>query len=139
MAHTVRDVMTASPVALPRDTSIRDAAARMRDEDIGDVLVLDDGEICGILTDRDIVVRAIADGRNPDDTPVGDVCSGEVITLEPDASADEAVRIMRDAAVRRVPVVDDGETIGIVAIGDLAVERDRESALADISAAPANT
>jgi len=134
MAQSIREVMTADPVTVPPTATVADAAKAMRDRDMGDVLVAEGGRISGIVTDRDIVVRAVADGRDPSSTPVTEVCSTDPITLSPTDSVGDAVRIMRDKAVRRVPVVEDGRPVGIVAIGDLAVAYDQDSALADISA-----
>lgn len=138
MAQKVRDVMTQNPVTLPRTAAVTDAAKRMRDEDIGDVIVMNDGDMCGLVTDRDIVVRAVAEGADPQFTKLGEICSAEVVTVGPDDSIDDAVRIMRERAVRRVPVVEGNRPIGIVSIGDLAIERDEGSALAEISAAESN-
>jgi len=107
----------------------------MRERDIGDVIVLEDDRVVGILTDRDIVVRAVAEGRTPTETRVGDIGSRDPETLRPDDTVEDAVRIMREKAVRRIPVVENGRPIGIVSIGDLAVETDTDSALADISVA----
>jgi CBS domain-containing protein len=101
-------------------------------------VVEEEGRAAGILTDRDIVVRAIAEGRDPGSTTVGEVCSSDLTTLTPDQSIDDAVRLMREHDVRRLPVVQDGRPVGIVSLGDLAVELDPDSALADISAAPPN-
>ena len=135
----VQDVMTPNPCAISPEASVMDAAQIMRECDIGDVVVLEGDWLFGILTDRDIVVRALAEGLEPDSTPVGEICSRELTTIEPTASVKQAVRLMREKAIRRLPVVDDsGHVIGIVSIGDVAVERDRRSALADISAAPPN-
>ena len=108
-------------------------------EHIGDVVVLQDGNMCGIATDRDIVVRAIANGKDPATTPIGEICGKDVTTLSFDTTIDDAVVLMRDKALRRLPVVDDGFPVGIVSLGDLALKRDPRSALADISGAPANT
>lgn len=138
MAPTIRDVMTPSPLAIQATTSVLDAARTMRDADIGDVLVLDHDGICGILTDRDIVVRAIAEGLDPAEVPVSDICTRDVTTIDAEVSIDEAARLMRDRALRRIPVLEDGAPIGIVSLGDLAVEQDRSSALGGISAAPPN-
>jgi CBS domain-containing protein len=110
----------------------------MRDANIGDVIVLQDDQICGILTDRDIVVRAVAEGREPATTKVADICSQELTTVSPTDEVEEAVRLMREKAIRRLPVVEGGKPVGIVSIGDLAVERDPHSALGRISAAPPN-
>jgi CBS domain-containing protein len=135
--QVVRDVMTPDPIVLDASASVRDAARAMRTRDVGDVLVRSAGKLCGIVTDRDIVVRAIAeDAGDPASTPIGDICTEDVECLGPDDDADDAVRLMRDRAIRRVPVVENGQPVGIVSIGDLAVRRDRESALGEISAAP---
>jgi len=138
MAKSVSDVMTPDPVGMTASTPLSDAARRMKAEDIGDVLVLDGNSLRGLVTDRDIVVRALAEDRDPRTTTLGDVCSSELVTVAPDAPVDEAVRLMRDKALRRLPVVDDGRPVGIVSIGDLAVDRDPDSALSDISGAPPN-
>jgi CBS domain-containing protein len=137
-AQKVRDVMTADPVCCTPDTTVMDAARKMRSEDIGDVLVADgDGKVC-IMTDRDIVVRVIAEGRDPASTKLSDVCTTDVATVSPDTPIATALGLMRDNAVRRIPVVEDGRACGIVSIGDLAERQDPDSALADISAAPPN-
>lgn len=138
MAQKVRDVMTEDLVKLQSSDSLVDAARRMREADIGDVIVMADGDMCGLVTDRDIVVRAIADGMDPRSATLGDVCTHEVATVGPDDPVDAAVQIMRDRAVRRVPVVTGNRPVGIVSIGDLAIELDERSGLADISAAEAN-
>jgi CBS domain-containing protein len=111
----------------------------MRDDGIGAVLVADDGQLKGLVTDRDIVVRAVADGRDPGTTPVAEACSPELVTVAPDDDADTAVRRMREHGVRRIPVVEDGRAVGLLSLGDMAIERDERSALADISAQAPNT
>lgn len=139
MTQLVRDIMCEDPEIVRRGASLREVALIMKEQDVGDVLVCDeDGHLCGIVTDRDLVVRGLAEGRDPDDTPVGDVCSHRIVTLRGDAPIDEAVRIMRDNAVRRIPIVDGEEPVGILSIGDLARERDPRSVLGQISAAPPN-
>ena len=138
MAQTLSAVMTRTPNTLDKTATVRDAAKLMRDEGIGDVIVCNDGQIAGIVTDRDITVRAVADGKDPASTKLGDICSGNPVCLSPDDTVDDAVRLMRDRAIRRLPVVENKRPVGVVSIGDLAVERDNDSALADISAAPAN-
>jgi CBS domain-containing protein len=135
MAQPIREVITKDVVSLPSDASIMDAARTMRDRDIGDVLVVEGDRLTGIVTDRDIVIRAIADGLSSTATTLGDLATEDVTVLSPDDSVEDAIRIMRDSAVRRVPVVEDGRPVGILSIGDLALERDPDSALADISAA----
>lgn len=139
MNDSIRDVMTPNPLAMPASASVMEAAQLMRGNDIGDVIVVEGDRLFGILTDRDIVVRAMAEGADPHATAVGDICSRELTTIRPSESVGHAVRLMREKAIRRLPVVEDtGQIIGIVSIGDVAVERDRRSALADISAAPPN-
>jgi CBS domain-containing protein len=133
----VRDVMTTNPVCVTPDTTIMDAAKKMRAEDIGDVLVQDGGSVC-IMTDRDVVVRAIAEGRDPASTLVRDVCSTDIETVTPDTPITTAIGLMRDKAIRRLPVVEDGQPVGIVSLGDFAERQDPKSALADISSAPPN-
>jgi CBS domain-containing protein len=138
MATIVRDVMMTKLQSVDGKASIQEAAAVMRDNDIGDVLVVADGALQGIVTDRDLVVRALADGRKPDATPVGDVCSPELTVVDAQAEVAEAADIMGSHAVRRLPVVENNEVIGIVSLGDLARRSEPESALSDISAAPPN-
>jgi CBS domain-containing protein len=140
MAECIRDVMTTNPETLPESTTVREAAEAMRANDIGDVVVVDDnGQLSGILTDRDIVVRVVAEGRDPRTTRIGDIASRDLTAVSPDDPVDRAVQLMRDKAIRRLPAVDKGKPVGIVSIGDLALDRDPGSALADISAAPPNT
>jgi CBS domain-containing protein len=120
--------------------SIGDAARAMRERDLGDVIVVDDKDaLCGIVTDRDIVVRAVADDRDPSQVRLGDICSRDLTTIDASAPVKDAVKLMRERALRRLPVVESGRPVGIVSLGDLAIERDPESTLADISAAPSNT
>jgi CBS domain-containing protein len=135
MARTVEQIMTRDPRTVSSTDTIVDAARVMNESDIGDVIVVDGDEIRCIVTDRDIVVRAIAEGRDPQSTSVSDVCTPSLETIEPDASVDDALRKMREADIRRLPVVRDGRPVGIVSLGDLAVEREPDSTLADISAA----
>ena len=127
------------PVALPGTASVHEAARAMRDADIGDVIVIENDRVCGIITDRDIVVRTVAEARDPATTTLADICSHPLLMVSPTDSVEEAVRLMRTHALRRLPVVEGGQPVGIVALGDLAVERDPGSALGDISAAPPNT
>ncbi|PYN46813.1 MAG: CBS domain-containing protein [Candidatus Rokuibacteriota bacterium] len=138
--ETVQDVMTTDPISLPASASILAAAQKMRSAAIGDVVVLDDdgSKVYGIVTDRDIVVRGIAEGLDPRTNTLDDICSRILTTVSPDDSIDTAVSLMREKAIRRLPVVKRGRPVGIVSIGDLAIERDSHSALADVSAAPPN-
>jgi CBS domain-containing protein len=135
MARTVKEIMTRNLRTVNADDPIIEAARIMRDEDIGDVIVVEGGTVEGIVTDRDIVVRGVADGRDPESTPVRDACTTGVEALEPGATVDDALRKMREADIRRLPVVEDDRPVGIVSLGDLAVEREPDSTLADISAA----
>jgi CBS domain-containing protein len=138
MPQTVNEVMTPDPVTCEATASLEDVARAMRDNDTGAIVVTDGEKFAGLVTDRDIVVRAVAEGREPG-TPVRDAVSENVVSVEPDAPVERAIEIMREQAVRRVPVVQDGRPVGVVAIGDLAIERDGTSALADISAASPNS
>jgi CBS domain-containing protein len=138
MAQTVREAMTAEPICLSRDTTIIEAAKRMREYNIGDVIIIDHDQICGVLTDRDIVIRALAEGKDANATMVAEICSANVVTVAPDDQIDRAIDLMREHAIRRLPVVQDGHPVGILSIGDLALDRDPRSALADISAASPN-
>ncbi|MEV5319604.1 CBS domain-containing protein [Streptomyces sp. NPDC052687] len=139
MTQHVRDIMTADPVTVEPVTSVAQVARIMRDEDIGAVLVTEDDSLRGLVTDRDLVVRALCEGGDPEQTSVASVCSEDLFTLTPDEDLDHAVQLMREHAVRRVPVVDHGHPVGIVSLGDLAMERDPDSALGDISVARPNT
>jgi CBS domain-containing protein len=138
MAQSIRDVMTTDPVSLPATASLVEAAECMKQRNIGDVVVTDEGRVCGIVTDRDIVVRAVAENRPVDGTTLGDICSKELVTVSPTDTTDDAVRLMREQALRRLVVIENGNAVGVVSIGDLAIDLDRGSALADISAAPPN-
>lgn len=139
MAQTVQDVMNNNLKSLPKSASIWEAANMMRENDIGDVVVIgEDSKILGIVTDRDIVVRAIAQGKDPSTTKLEEITSKDLVTVSSTDDADQAVRLMREKAIRRLPVVDGDRPVGFVSIGDLALAKDRESALADISGAPPN-
>jgi CBS domain-containing protein len=138
MAQAVREVMTKEPVLLQADETLANAARKMRDQDIGDVLVMKDGKLKGIVTDRDITIRAVADGKDPNRTKLEEVCSPELVTIPADRPVTEAVDMMRRKAVRRLPVVEGDKPVGVVSIGDLAVSRDPKSALSNISAAEPN-
>jgi CBS domain-containing protein len=140
MAERIRDVMTTNPQTLPESTTVREAAETMRANDIGDVVVIDDdGKLSGILTDRDIVVRVVAEALDPATTRIGDIASRDLSAVSPDDPVERAVQLMREHAIRRLPAVERNKVVGIVSIGDLALDRDPDSALADISAAPPNS
>lgn len=135
---TVREVMTPDPLTLPADASVAEAARLMRDHDIGDVLVLTDGRVSGIVTDRDVAVRAVAEAADPESTTLADICSGGLVTVAPTDELHEAADLMREYSVRRVPVLEDERPVGILSIGDLAINVDPDSALAEISEDPPN-
>ncbi len=135
MATTVAEIMARDPQTISADATVADAARRMRDSDTGDVLVLDGDTLIGILTDRDIAVRVVAEGRDPG-TSAREACSDSaLVTVTPDTTAERAAQIMRDEAVRRLPVVEGDRPVGVISLGDLAIELDEDSALAEISAA----
>jgi CBS domain-containing protein len=135
MAQTVEQIMTTNPRTVNVDDTVLQAAQLMRDNDIGDVIVVEDGQVTGIVTDRDIVVRAVSDGRDPESTTVAEIATTGVQAIEPDASVDDTLRMMREHDIRRLPIAKNGRPVGIVSLGDLAVEREPDSTLADISAA----
>ncbi|MEU3861363.1 CBS domain-containing protein [Streptomyces sp. NPDC028722] len=136
--NKVRDIMTAAPVAVGPQTSVVDVARLMRDEGIGVVLVAEDETLRGLVTDRDLVVRVVCEGGDIAERSVAEACSEDLVSVSPDDDISRAVELMREHAVRRLPVVEDGRPVGIVSLGDLAVERDTDSALADISATEPN-
>lgn len=132
----IRDLMTADPVVCTLDSSLREAATAMRDRHIGDVLVRDgDGRLCGIVTDRDLVVRGLAQGSDVDSMTLADVCDRELHSVQADASVGDVVRMMQDRTIRRAPVMENDQLVGIVSLGDLAERLDSESALGKISSA----
>lgn len=138
MAQHVRDLMTSRLVTVEPQTSVTAAAQKMRDEDIGIVLVCEGDELRGVVSDRDLVIRSLAEGGDQDKRTVSSACSADLFTVTPDEDVDTAVQIMREHAVRRIPVVDQGHPVGIISIGDLAIERDPGSALGGISSAEPN-
>ena len=139
MAQQIRELMTPNPVVLPGTASVHEAARAMRDAEIGDVIVIENNQVCGIVTDRASVVRLVAEAQDPATTSLADLCSHALVTVTPTDSIEQGVRLLRTHAMRRVPVVDGGQAVGIVSLGDLAVERDPGSALGKISDAPPNT
>lgn len=134
----VEDLMKRQLKTAEIEMNVTDVARLMRDHDIGDVIVTRLGSIFGIVTDRDIAIRVTAEGKDPDKTSVGDICTKKVVTLSPDDDVDEALRLMKAKAVRRLPVVEADNAVGVVSLGDLAKEKDERSALADISSAAPN-
>jgi CBS domain-containing protein len=135
MPQTIEAVMTPEVETVDADAALVEAARLMHDRDIGDVVVTDEGKVAGIATDRDLAIRGTARVAHPTETPVREVMSDELIVATTDQTVDEAINLMREHALRRLPVVEDGQLAGIVSLGDLAVQRDQDSALGEISAA----
>jgi CBS domain-containing protein len=136
MAELVRDVMTPHPVALPATATSVEAALALRDFAIGEVLVLDDGQVLGIITDRPLVLRGMANVDYPATVKSAEICSRELTIWSPTARVEDVVSYTREKAIRRLPVVENGQLNGIVSLGGLAIAREPYAALSDISAAP---
>ena len=125
MGNSIKDVMTSNPCSIDADKSVAYAAKMMRDEDVGLAPIVEDDKLIGILTDRDIAIRVVAEGRDPGQVKVRDVASKQVVTIDPQQDLDEALRIMAKHQVRRLPVVEeDGRLVGVVAQADVAREGD---------------
>jgi len=120
MTNTVAEVMTRNPVAMDAKDPVTKAAAAMRDRGIGTVVVMTDGSPCGVVTDRDITVKAVATGRDPSKMPLEQICSDRIVAVTPDQSVEDAVRVMKSHDVKRVLVMEGKELKGIVSLGDLA-------------------
>ncbi|MGI5193660.1 CBS domain-containing protein [Streptomyces sp. CA-288835] len=135
MAQFVREVMTPGVVTVRPDASLVEAAQLMRAQDIGDVLVAGERSLLGVLTDRDIALRAVAEGVDPLTVSAQAVCTPNPVVIGPDDAVSAAVELMREHAIRRLPVVEDGHPVGVVSLGDVAVAEDPGSALAEISRA----
>lgn len=125
----VTDAMTRDPRSVELETPVTEAAKILRDEDVGSLPVVKDGRVSGMVTDRDLAIRVLADGRDPGSTRVADVVSGDPVTVRPDQDLDEALRLMARHQVRRLPVVEDGDRlVGILAQADVALTGDDERA-----------
>ena len=135
---TVRDVMTTNPVSMSSDSSVVDAAKAMSDMRIGSVVVMDKDKPCGIVTDRDIAVRAVATGSDPKSTKLADICSHDLAAVRPDQSLEDAIQLMKSHDVKRVVVLNDSKLEGIVSLGDLTVRGEGEDVHKDISKAEPN-
>ena len=137
--YRVSDVMTKQVVYLPAETTLDEAARVMKESDIGDVVVTDGATLAGMLTDRDIVVRAVAERADPASTTIGEIITREVVMIEQHSTASEAAALMRERNIRRVLVCDnERKLVGVVSLGDLAMQLDPNSALSDISEAAPN-
>jgi len=137
MGQKVRELMTSAPVTVRPDAPVGQVAQLMRQEGVGTVIVAQGEELRGLVTDRDLVVRVLAAGKGPD-TQVSAACSEDIVGVSPQDEVSKAAELMRSRSVRRLPVVEDDKVVGIVSLGDLAIERDEESALGQISAASPN-
>lgn len=138
-SRLIIEVMTPELEVVAPSDPIGLAAQKMRTVGVGDVLVVEDDKLVGILTDRDIVVRGFTDDRDPRSIQVGEICSrDDLVWIHGDDYVADAIELMRAKAVRRLPVVEEGRPIGIVSLGDLALVRDSSETLADVSAAAPN-
>jgi CBS domain-containing protein len=125
MAKSIREAMTSNPCSIDADKSVAYAAKMMRDEDVGIAPIVEGDRLVGVLTDRDIVVRVVVEGRDPEQVKAGEVASRDVVTLDPQQDLDEALRLMARHQVRRLPVVEeDGRLVGVLAQADVAKEAD---------------
>ena len=132
----IREVMTADPHAVSVTSTLQEAARRMAKGAIGNVLVEDTtGHVAGIVTDRDLAIRAVAEGLDPTTATVQEVLTADIVTLAPTDSVQDAMQTMRARDIRRLPVVEDGRAIGIVSLGDISIETEPGSVLSDISTA----
>src|SRR5947208_13501656 len=138
MAKTVRDVMTKDPVSMSSDSSVTQAAKAMSDFKIGSVVVMEKDMPCGIVTDRDITVRAVATGSDPSKTRLSDICSRSLAAVRPDQSVDDAIQVMKSHDVKRVVVMTGSRLEGIVSLGDLTSRGEGEDVQDDISRAEPN-
>jgi CBS domain-containing protein len=132
----MRDIMSAAPVGMAPGESVSAAAMAMKRHGTGTVLVQAGGRLSGLVTDRDITVRVLAENRDPRTTRIGDICSSELVVLGPDDDVAQATRLIRERAVRRIAVLQDGTPVGVVSVADLAMAQDATSALSGISSAP---
>jgi CBS domain-containing protein len=137
MDTKVRDIMTPDPVGVYYEQTVAEAARLMRDAGVGAVLVVSGESLSGVVTDRDLVIRGLAEGAGPD-SPVGPLCSEKLVGVDANADLADAERLIREHAVRRLPVIDSGQIVGMVSLGDLVSSADPESPLAAVSKARAN-
>jgi len=133
MAGKVRDLMTPDPLTVGQEVTLTDAARQMRDADVGVLIVTHGPEVRGVLTDRDIVVRAVADDLDPATTRIAEIVTHDLVAVSPGDDIDTVAEMMRTHSVRRLPVLDGERLVGVVSLGDLAAQRDSGSVLADIS------
>ncbi len=121
MAKAIRELMTSNPCSIDSDKSVAYAAKMMRDEDVGLAPIVEGDRLVGTVTDRDIAIRVVAEGKDPEQTTVREIASTQLVTIDPDQDLDEALRLMAQHQVRRLPVVEeDGRLVGVVAQADVA-------------------
>jgi CBS domain-containing protein len=126
MGRSIRDVMSSNPCAIDADKPVAYAAKMMKQEDVGLAPVVEGDRLVGTLTDRDIVVRVVAEGRDPQNVTAREAASTELITIDPQQDLDEALRLMASKQVRRLPVVEEGRLVGVLAQADIAREADEQ-------------
>jgi CBS domain-containing protein len=125
MPQSIRDLMTANPCSIDADQTVAHAAKMMRDEDVGLAPIVEGDKLIGTVTDRDIAIRVVAEGKDPQQTTVREIASTNIVTIDPQQDLDEALRLMAKHQVRRLPVVEeDGRLVGVVAQADVAREGD---------------
>lgn len=118
----IKDVMTSNPTTCEPQASVVDAAKVMAQEDVGSIPTVETDRLVGVVTDRDIVIRVVAEGRDPQSVTVGDVASRNLVTVSPDDDLDRALKLMAENQVRRLPVVEGDKLVGIVAQRDIALQ-----------------
>ena len=123
---SIRELMTSNPTTCPPSASILDVAKMMAQEDVGPVPIVEGDRLTGIVTDRDLVVRVLAEGRDPTSTTIGEIASADLVTVQPDSDLSEALNLMAQNQVRRLPVVEGDQLVGIVAQADVARAADEE-------------
>jgi CBS domain-containing protein len=127
MATSVRELMTSNPTTIESGGTVAEAARKMRDEDAGIIPIVDGDRLVGTITDRDVAISVVAEGKDPESTTVGEVASRDLVTIDPQQDLDEALRLMAQHQVRRLPVVEeDGRLVGILAQADVAREASPE-------------
>jgi CBS domain-containing protein len=137
MAKTVRDTMTENPRSIGASASVVEAARLMREQHIGSLPITEDERLVGMITDRDITTRVVAEAADPKMTSVGDVYSGDLVSVEPDKDLADALQLMASHQVRRLPVVENGRLVGIVAQADIALsENEKTGALVEAISEP---
>jgi CBS domain-containing protein len=139
MSKTVRDVMTKQPVVLNSDATVKDAAKAMSEHHIGSVVVMERGSPCGIVTDRDITVRAVAAGSDVSRMRLGEICSKSLASVSPDQSVEDAINLMKSKDIKRVLVMSDHTLEGIISLGDLTARGEGEDIQQDLSRAKPNS